>query len=100
MDCSTRRTPAAAADKYADDLEQMELPAKNGIVLNRFKIPVYQTAATEEVLSARRNVVLRYRKTAADLRGENKRRDFPTGTRAELDLTRSQTSSGTYYRIT
>jgi hypothetical protein len=91
--------PAAAADNYADDLEKMELPTKSGIVFNRFKIPVYQPAASEEVLEARRNVVSRYRETAASLRNEQSEPDFTVGTRAELDVKRSKTVSGTYYNI-
>lgn len=94
--------PAAAADKYADDLEALEreLPTKDGIALNRFKIPYYQRATTEEQHEARRNVIARYRDTAATLRGENKKPEVSVPTQAEFDVTRSKTKSGTYYRLT
>lgn len=91
--------PASAAENIADDLENTELPTRGGIVFGKFNIPKYQGAVTGEQREARRNVIARYREIAATLRGENKAYELPSGNQADLDVTRSQTSSGTYYRV-
>jgi hypothetical protein len=91
--------PAAAANKMADDLEGFELPADGQVLINRFKIPYYQPAATAEVLEARANIASRYREIASSLRNPPSESKAPFIDNEAPVITRTKTKSGTIFRI-